>query len=190
MDTSLELKIKVWERLNTEVLQYMKMLDFWIMFLLGLVIFLIVMSRQPGYRDFIVWAALAAAITPVWIGRIDVLIHRPVPATIDVEEEISADLQRLESLGTMVRRIRDDRPEFASWENYYKPKLKTGVKVLVPLDALALVFLLALFVHANNEAAKYLVTQGSSWANAIWCGCWASFLFGVGIILFAKKLAE
>ncbi|MEJ0021949.1 MAG: hypothetical protein WDN47_05270 [Candidatus Doudnabacteria bacterium] len=187
MNTQLELMLKVWERLNNEVLQYMRMLDYWIMFLIALLVFLIYASRQEGYRDFIVWAAVTGAITPVWIGRIDVLIHRPVPATIAIEEEINEYLRRDPS-GERLREELKLGPRFKTWENYYKPGLKTGVKILVPLDAVALVFLLFLFAHANNRAAQFLADTG--WSGVFWWGCWVVFVCGVGIIAAAKPLAE
>lgn len=181
--------MQVWNRVNTEVLQNMRMLDLWLMFIVALLILLITLSRVPAYQDFKVWAAILGAVATIWVGRLDVLIHRPVPASIAIEEEINSSL--LTDSGKLSQKTRGDEGlgiPFKSWENYYKRRLKRGVLILVPLDALAGIFLFALFLHANNAAYQYL--KDVWYQSYFWWACMFLHFVGWGIIAAAKPLAE
>lgn len=177
-----ELKKMLWQGLRAETLQEMRALDFWIAFILVVLIGFILISRLPKYADVIIWAAILGSVGMIWIGRKDVLIHRPAGPTRQVEDSFGQRVVNDQQMPVLTE------PAFRGWENWYKARLSYGVKVLVPLDALAGIFLFALFLHADNAAWKYM---GNSWyAGYFYWGCMVVHFIGWGIIIAAKPLAE
>ncbi len=174
-----------WYDLRMEVRQYTASLDFWIVVILVLLLTTIAASRFYQTRDAIMVAAIIGSVGMVWIGRIDVLIHRPVPAIKQIESQIDQVLASLPTEAkTEVTSIR-----FLGWESHYKKQIKTGVKILIPLDIIAGLLIFALFIHANNAACTYL--NGMWWrGDYFWWGALLVHFLGWAIIAGAKRLAE
>ncbi len=180
MDRLLPLVVE-WSDLRSEVRQYMAALDFWIVVILVLLLASLASSKFEPLKEAIVVAVVVGSVGMVWLGRIDVLIHRPVPAIKSIESQIDHVMESLP--GTEIVKIR-----FLGWESYYKRQIKTGVKILIPLDAIAGILIFLLFMYANNHA--YMFLQGEWWRNYFWWGAFLVHLLGWGIIASAKTIAE
>ena len=167
---------------HAEVRHYMAALDFWVAFILSLMILLIAASRFPQLREAVVVAAILGAVGMVWVGRIDVLIHRPVPEIKDLETKIAR-------LVNVEQTAKDKDIKFEAWETHYKANLKTSVKILIPLDAIAGILIFTLFLYANNYAYEEVLQDWTWRGHFWWCAVGVHFL-GWAIILFTKKLAE
>lgn len=174
-------KMIVWNSLRTETLQYSGQLDDWMRFCLILLLVLIGASWLDKAVDqrfgaAIVAAVILGAVSSSWIGRLDVLIHRPAPGVRAIED----------SFGQVSGNASE--PVFRGWENYYKLNLKRGVKILAPLDLLAGLFVFALFMYANNGAYHDRLKDWP-WRNYFWWTALAVHLCGWGVIASARWLA-
>lgn len=172
-----------WQDLRAEVRQSMAALDQWIIAILALLLIFIAASRLQMFQDAVVAAVIAGSVGMVWIGRNDVLIHRPVPAIKQIEAEIDRILATIPADQTVKNIL------FRGWESHYKAEIKRGVKILIPLDAIAGILIFALFMHANNSAYNGYLAE-VWWRGYLWWTALSVHLAGWAIIAGTKKLAE